>query len=64
MQTIQQRVDRDISRRLFLGGTAAMLAPLREAAGQVPASARAQAPADRPILLSKVRLFDGVCSSA
>lgn len=60
VQTIQQRVDRDISRRLFLGGTAAMLAPLREAAGQVPASARAQAPADRPILLSKVRLFDGV----
>ena len=62
VQAIQQRVDRDVSRRLFLGGAAALLAPFRGAAGQAPAPGP-PAPAPRPLLLTNLRLFDGTSAS-
>lgn len=71
-QRLHQRVVQDLSRRLFLGGTAAMLAPfvLPPAAAQStlstgqssssPApSSDAAASAARPLLLTHLRLFDG-----
>lgn len=62
VQAIQQRVDSDVSRRLFLGGAAALLAPFRAAAGQAPSPGPA-ASAPRPILLANLRLFDGATAS-
>lgn len=55
-QRLHLRMTQDLSRRQFLGGTAAMLAPfaLSPAAAQ-PSALEAQ----RPLLLRNLRLFDG-----
>ncbi|WP_019012662.1 metal-dependent hydrolase family protein [Elioraea tepidiphila] len=63
MQAIQRRVDRDVSRRLFLGGAAALLAPFRDASAQPSSMAPAQAAPPRPLLLTNLRLFDGASGS-
>ena len=54
---LHQRVLRDLSRRSFVGGLAAMLAPFAaaQAAGDAPPPQQAQ----RPLLLTNLRLFDG-----
>lgn len=53
-QRLHLRVTQDLSRRHFLGGAAAMLAPfaLPQAAAQTPQT-------QRPLLLRNMRLFDG-----
>ena len=55
-QRLHQRITQDLSRRQFLGGTAALLAPfaLPQVAAQTPALE-----AQRPLLLRNLRLFDG-----
>ena len=55
---LHQRVMADMQRRQFLGGAAAMLAPF---IGLSSGSAIAQQPqaAERPLLLTNLRLFDG-----
>lgn len=54
-QRLHQRVSEDLSRRSFLGGVAAMLAPFA-----LPSGAQAAAAQDpRPLLLTNLRLFDG-----
>ena len=55
-QRLHLRVTQDLSRRHFLGGAAAMLAPfaLPQAAAQTPAP-----PTQRALLLRNLRLFDG-----
>ena len=54
-QRLHQRVSDDLSRRHFLGGVAAMLAPFA-----LPGTAMAAAAAtDQPLLLTNLRLFDG-----
>lgn len=55
---LHQRVMADMRRRQFLGGTAAMLAPF---IGLSAGGAIAQQPqaAERPVLLTNLRLFDG-----
>jgi imidazolonepropionase-like amidohydrolase len=55
-QRLHHRVIEDLSRRSFLGGVAAMLAPFA-----LPAAARASETNDshQPILLTNFRLFDG-----
>ena len=55
-QRLHLRVTQDLSRRHFLGGAAAMLAPfaLPQAAAQTPVQ-----PTQRPLLLRNMRLFDG-----
>jgi imidazolonepropionase-like amidohydrolase len=63
VQAIQRRVDRDVSRRLFLGGTAAMLAPFREAAAQASGPPPPQEAAAKPTLLTNLKLFDGVSNT-
>ena len=57
---LHQRVMADMQRRQFLGGTAAMLAPFI-GLGLSSGNAIAQQPqaADRPLLLTNLRLFDG-----
>ncbi|WP_281641442.1 amidohydrolase family protein, partial [Acetobacter orientalis] len=58
-QRLHQRVSDDLSRRHFLGGVAAMLAPFA-----LPGTAMAAAPAsDQPLLLTNLRLFDGTGKS-
>lgn len=52
-----RRLDADLRRREFLGGTAAVLS-LFAGFGLAPTEARAQAPS-RPILLTNLRYFDG-----
>ncbi len=52
-QRLHHRVSEDLSRRRFLGGMAAMLAPFA-----LPGTA-ASASDDRPLLLTNLRLFDG-----
>jgi imidazolonepropionase-like amidohydrolase len=52
-QRLHHRVSEDLSRRRFLGGMAAMLAPFA-----LPGTAAA-ASDDRPLLLTNLRLFDG-----
>ncbi|MBR8654175.1 amidohydrolase family protein [Achromobacter sp. Marseille-Q0513] len=56
-QRLHQRVTEDLSRRHFLGGMAAMLAPF--ALPSVATAAAALADDARPLLLTKLRLFDG-----
>lgn len=55
---LHQRVMADMQRRQFLGGTAALLAPF---IGLTTGSAIARQPqaAERPVLLTNLRLFDG-----
>lgn len=54
-QRLHHRVSEDLSRRRFLGGVAAMLAPFA-----LPGTvAAASASDDRPLLLTNLRLFDG-----
>lgn len=56
-QRLHQRVMEDLSRRNFLGGAAAMLAPF-----MLPSTAWSQptpTDAQRPLLLTNLRLFDG-----
>lgn len=55
-ERLHLRVTQDLSRRHFLGGAAAMLAPfaLPQAAAQTPAP-----PTQRALLLRNLRLFDG-----
>lgn len=55
---LHERVTADMSRRMLLGGVAAMLAPF--AAAQSAADATPQPrQSDRPLLLTNLRLFDG-----
>lgn len=54
---LHQRVMADMSRRLFLGGVAATMAPF--ALGQAATPPAPQAAAPRPVLLTNLRLFDG-----
>lgn len=57
-QLLHQRVMADMSRRMFMGGVAATLAPfaVAQAAGE---DARQPKQAERPLLLTNLRLFDG-----
>ena len=57
-QLLHQRVMADMSRRMFVGGVAATLAPFAtsQAAAQ---DARQPAAAQPPVLLTNLRLFDG-----
>lgn len=56
MRVAQERLGLDLSRRLFLGGAAALLAPF---AAMRPGTAVAQqAQTARPILFTNIRLFD------
>lgn len=57
-QLIYQRVMADMTRRLFLGGVAAMVAPFSFAQSSSAASPRPKE-AERPVLLTNLRLFDG-----
>lgn len=62
-QLLHERVMSDMSRRMFVGGVAAMMAPfvaLHAAETGVGGAAR---PADRPVLLTNLRLFDGTGKS-
>ena len=54
---LHQRVMTDMSRRLFLGGMAATMAPFAQ--GQPAAQPAGQDGAPRPLLLTNLRLFDG-----
>lgn len=56
-QSLHQRVSQDLSRRHFLGGVAAMLAPF--ALPAMATTAPPQTDPHRPLLLSRLRLFDG-----
>ena len=56
-QLLHERVMADMSRRMFVGGVAAMLAPF--ASLHAAESERKPAQADRPVLLTNLRLFDG-----
>ena len=56
-QRLHQRVTDDLSRRNFLGGVAAMLAPFALSTNAMAATA--QANDQRPLLLTNLRLFDG-----
>lgn len=53
-----KRLDADLRRREFLGGTAAVLS-LFAGFGLAPSETRAQSPA-RPVLLTNLRYFDGM----
>ena len=55
-QRLHQRITEDLSRRSFVGGVAAMLAPFA-----LPSLANAQdlKEGPRPVLLTNLRLFDG-----
>lgn len=57
-QRLHQRVTEDLSRRHFLGGMAAMLAPFALPSAAM-AAATALADDARPLLLTNLRLFDG-----
>lgn len=56
-QRLHHRVMTDLSRRSFLGGAAAMLAPF--AAAGAPSEPAAARNGQQPLLLSNLRLFDG-----
>lgn len=56
---LHQRVMADMSRRFFLGGAAAMLAPFALGPQAAWAQAGAAAPAQPLVLLTNLRLFDG-----
>ena len=57
-QVLHERVMADMSRRMFMGGAAAMMTPF---VGLKAAEASTAQPkqADRPVLLTNLRLFDG-----
>ena len=55
-QRLHHRVLEDLSRRSFLGGIAAMLAPFALPSAMAQGTA---ANAQRPLLLTNLRLFDG-----
>jgi imidazolonepropionase-like amidohydrolase len=57
--TISERGLRDLSRRYFLGGAAAMMAPFAAAREAHALTGQPAAP-DRPILFTNLKLFDGV----
>ncbi len=57
-RALNRRVTADMSRRVFLGGTAAMLAPFVGFRASEAVAAQPAAP-DRPILFTNLRLFDG-----
>ena len=54
-QRLHQRVTEDLSRRSFIGGVAAMLAPFALSSGAMATTADDK----RPLLLTNLRLFDG-----
>jgi len=54
-QRLHQRVTEDLSRRSFIGGVAAMLAPFALPSGAMATTADDK----RPLLLTNLRLFDG-----
>lgn len=57
---VHERVMADMSRRKFLGGTAAMLAPFAmEKSASAQSTTSTKAP-PRPLLLTNLRLFDGL----
>lgn len=56
---VHERVMADISRRQFLGGSAAMLAPFALGATALDQENAATAQPPRPLLLTNLRLFDG-----
>lgn len=56
-QHLHNRVTEDLSRRQFLGGAAAMLAPFALASEAIAATTLADE--QRPLLLTNLRLFDG-----
>lgn len=58
-QLLHDRVMADMSRRMFTGGLAAMLAPFMGLHAVEAGAASTPKPADRPILLTNLRLFDG-----
>ena len=62
-QRLHQRVTEDLSRRHFLGGMAAMLAPFALPSAAM-AAATALADDARPLLLTNLRLFDGSGTAA
>ena len=62
-QRLHQRVTEDLSRRHFLGGMAAMLAPFTLPSAAM-AAATALADDARPLLLTNLRLFDGSGTAA
>lgn len=59
-QRLHLRVTEDLSRRHFLGGAAAMLAPFAlPVSAQIASSLAPQLDPARPVLLHNLRLFDG-----
>lgn len=62
VRSFHRRVSEDLTRRMFLGGLAATTVPFL---GFKPDRAFAQAPtpAERPTLLTNLRLFDGITST-
>ena len=58
-QLLHDRVMADMSRRMFTGGLAAKLAPFMGLHAVEAGAASTPKPADRPILLTNLRLFDG-----
>ena len=57
---VHERVMADMSRRKFIGGTAAMLAPFAMGKSAMGQGTSDQTAKQRPLLLTNLRLFDGI----
>lgn len=58
-QLLHERMMADMSRRMFVGGVAAMMAPFTSLYAAEPSPAGIPQQPERPILLTNLRLFDG-----
>ena len=58
-QLLHERMMADMSRRMFVGGITAMTAPFTSLYATEPSTAGTPQQAERPILLTNLRLFDG-----
>lgn len=58
-QLLHERMMADMSRRMFVGGMTAMMVPFTSLYAAEPSPAGTPQQAERPILLTNLRLFDG-----
>ncbi|WP_027017206.1 metal-dependent hydrolase family protein [Comamonas composti] len=58
-ELLYRKIMADMSRRMFLGGVAATMAPFAQAQSTGSASQGQPKSSDRPLLLTNLRLFDG-----
>lgn len=58
-QLLHERMMADLSRRMFVGGVAAMMAPFTSLYAAEPSPTGTPQQTERPILLTNLRLFDG-----